>query len=649
MLGAFALRGRRQALDFGRLELAGLADKGDLTVALGLLAAEEALDIGALALALLADERDVAVEFLELGGQRAAHLGLLQLRILGDEGDLPLAVLLLARQHAADLGALQLLGLGDERDLAVALLLRAGERAADFRGLAALRFLDDGDVFLDLRRFERLLLADLLLLDLPASVEHVTLLLAQDARALVGNLLLLLGGGDRFVAIDIQDAEAGLEAAPAHRERGFLARHVALIARALFGRGDCSRARDLGLLPLALLGGEIDVLVALGALAREVAADFGDFRLARLVDQLDLAVLLRLLDRQTALDALLLERQLLLHLHDLAPLRFGGDGDVALGAQLLERLLVLELLLLDGEALVEHEGLLLAQLLGLLVGDLLVLAGARHRLLAFDLQEFELGGEVLLADRDRGLLLGGVHLAPRLRGDLGDDLETFGIEHVVGAEILLGRLLQRDDGHLLEHQAVGDEAFADALLDLAGKPIAVLMQLLERLGGGKAAQGADHLRFEQVAHLVGIERLFPERAAGGEDRRLGVADVRVKFSVHVDADVVGREDRLFARPADRELDRFQRDPGDLMKDRKHDGALAQAHFGAEEAGADEAHVGGRSLVDPDRDDVEDRDKDHRDDEQSDYELKHRALAPFVQALALPAAAGPSSRVSGAGR
>ena len=60
-----------------------------------------------------------------------------------------------------------------------------------------------------LRRFERLLLADLLLLDLPSPVEHVTLLLAQDARALVGNLLLLLGGCDRFVAIDLQDAEAG--------------------------------------------------------------------------------------------------------------------------------------------------------------------------------------------------------------------------------------------------------------------------------------------------------------------------------------------------------------------------------------------------------------------------------------------------------
>jgi hypothetical protein len=30
-----------------------------------------------------------------------------------------------------------------------------------------------------------------------------------------------------------------------------------------------------------------------------------------------------------------------------------------------------------------------------------------------------------------------VHLAPRLRGDLGDDLETFGVEHVVGRKYSL--------------------------------------------------------------------------------------------------------------------------------------------------------------------------------------------------------------------
>ena len=72
----------------------------------------------------------------------------------------------------------------------------------------------------------------------------------------------------------------------------------------------------------------------------------------------------------------------------------------------------------------------------------------------------------------------------------------------------------------------------------------------------------------------------------------------IEFAVHIDANVVGGQDRLFSRPADRELDRFERDPRDLVKDRKHDGALAQADFRAQEARADESHIGWRAFVDP---------------------------------------------------
>ena len=231
---------------------------------------------------------------------------------------------------------------------------------------------------------------------------------------------------------------------------------MALVAGPFLGGRNGGGARNLRLLALPLLGGEIDRLVAFGAFAREIAGDFGNLGFTRLVDQRDLAVA-----------ALLLQRQFLLHLRDFAALRLGGESDIALGAQLLQRLFVLKFALLDRQALIEHKGLLLAQLLGLLVGDFLVLAGARNRFLALDFQQFELRGEILVADRDRGLLLGGVDLAPRLRGDLGDDLETFGVEHVVGPEILLGRLFQRDDRHFFEHQAVGGEAFADVFLYFA--------------------------------------------------------------------------------------------------------------------------------------------------------------------------------------
>ena len=193
--------------------------------------------------------------------------------------------------------------------------------AADFRGLALLGLLDDGDFFLDLRSFQRLLLADFLLFDFPAPFEHKTLLLAQYPRPLVGNFLFLFGQRDRLVAVDLKDAKARIEAALAHRERGFLAHLMALVARPLLGGRNRRGARDLRLLPFAFLGGEIDRLVALGALAGEIAGDFGNLGFARLVDQRDLAVA-----------ALLLQCQFLLHLRDLAALCLGRESDIALGA-----------------------------------------------------------------------------------------------------------------------------------------------------------------------------------------------------------------------------------------------------------------------------------------------------------------------------
>ena len=84
---------------------------------------------------------------------------------------------------------------------------------------------------------------------------------------------------------------------------------MALIPRPLFGGGDRRGAGDIGLLALAFLGGEIDRLVAFGALARQAAGDFGEFGFPRFGDQGDLTVA-----------ALLLQRQFFLHLRDFAAL-----------------------------------------------------------------------------------------------------------------------------------------------------------------------------------------------------------------------------------------------------------------------------------------------------------------------------------------
>src|ERR1700730_8246329 len=119
----------------------------------------------------------------------------------------------------------------------------------------------------------------------------------------------------------------------------------------------------------------------------------------------------------------------------------------------------------------------------------------------------------------------------------------------------------------------------------------------------------------------------------------------VELGIDVDADVVGRKDRLFACAAHHQLDGFQRDPRDFMEHGQDDGTLAQAHLGAEESGADEAHVGRCAFVDPNRDDVEDRDKDDRDDEETDSDFKHRAVASYSEDLAVPLDHAGASRAS----
>jgi hypothetical protein len=114
-----------------------------------------------------------------------------------------------------------------------------------------------------------------------------------------------------------------------------------------------------------------------------------------------------------------------------------------------------------------------------------------------------------------------------------------------------------------------------------------------------------------------------------------MTDMGIQFGIHINADIVGGQYRLFARTAYRKLDRLERDPSYLVKDREYDGALAQAYFRAQEARAYESHIGWRALIDPNRDDVKDRDKDDRDDDDTDYDFKHRALAPFFEVLAIP--------------
>ena len=343
-----------------------------------------------------------------------------------------------------------------------------------------------------------------------------------------------------------------------------------------------------------------------GLLEGEAALNVDELLLARLLDEGDVAV------APVALDG-----EVLLDVGRLAPARLFDDRDLALGPHPLEVLLVVDLLRLHRHPLVEHVDLLLADLKRLLVRDLLVLLGAGEGLLALDLEQLELGVEVALADRDGGALLGVVDGAARVRGDLGDDLEPLGVEHVVGLEELAPRLLEGDDRDLLEDEAVRAEALGDVGADLARERVAVLVQLVQGLGRRVAPQRAHHLRLEEVPDPFRVEGPLAEAAGRSEEIPGRVADVGVELRNHVHPDLVGGQDRLLARPAHHELQRFEGDPGDLVKHRQHEGALPEGHLGAEKAGADEPHVGRRPLVDPYRDHVEDRDDDDRQHDEGD--------------------------------
>ena len=503
-----------------------------------------------------------------------------------------------------------------------------------------------------MRSFQGLRLGDLLLLHLPALLQDEALLLAQDARPFVGDLALLLGLGERLVLVDLQHREASFQTAPANRERRRLRGLVTLVAGRLLAGHHHRGAIDVRHLARLLLGDELDLLVRPGLLARKLTRDLDQLLLLRLVDQHDAPVALRALLGELALDvgellllglrdqldlpvpARLLQLQRLVDLRRLAAPALLGGVHVALGAHALQCLLVVDLLLLDLHALVEHVYLLVADLLRLLVGDLAVLIGARERLLLLDLQQLELGVELALADGDRGALLGVVDLAPRVGGDRGDDLQALGVEHVVLVEELLAALLQGDDGDFFQREPVGVEALDHAVLDRLREGVAVLVELAQGLGGGKAAQRADDLGFEEVADLLGVEGALAQAAGGGEQVVLAAADVRVQLRHHVDPDLVRREHRLVARAADDELQRLQGDPRDLVEYRQDQCAAAQAHLGAEIPGTDEPHVGGRPLVDPDRDDVEDRDQDDHEEDEGNQKFRGHGRSIAVWSLGI---------------
>ncbi len=342
---------------------------------------------------------------------------------------------------------------------------------------------DDGGFLLDLRLFQFLGLLDFLLLHLPAAVEDKALLLAQHLGFFIGHLLFLPGGGEAFGLVQVQHLQAGFQGPLANRQAGLFGGGMAGIAGGFFLGHHGGDAGNLGLLAFALLLRQHDLALFLGLLAGQGAVDLGQFVLFGLFHQFDLTVPFGLFQCQIAADigqfffprlgdqvdlpvpAFLFQGQIFLNLGGLPALGLFRHGQITIRAHALEVFFVVDFLFLDAHALIQHIDLFLAQLFGLLVGDFLVLIGPGHGLVTLDLQQLQLGIQILLADRHGGAFFRIMHLALGIRCDLGDHFQAFGVKDIVGAEKFLTRLFQGNNGDFFQYQAVGGEALGHAIAD----------------------------------------------------------------------------------------------------------------------------------------------------------------------------------------
>ncbi len=293
----------------------------------------------------------------------------------------------------------------------------------------------------------------------------------------------------------------------------------------------------------------------------------------------------------------------------------GGDGGLALGEQ--ARLLRDGdgLLLLDARGLArlllrEHGAGGLGLLRGAVLGDAAVLIGLGEGLLLLHLEGALAGVDVGLLDRVLLLALDAVgELGVRLHR-VGDGAQALGVEHVVGVELLHGHHREGGDRDVLEREAVLLELLGKGCLDVLGELLALAVQVQEGLVGGDGAQRVGELALDELADGVLVEVALAERARGGHHVFGDGLDLDVELRRDVGLDLVARDERVLARALDRQLDRPQRHPHQLVEDGVLHDAPADHHAVASSAGAHEGLVGAAAAVEPREREQHDRQHEH---------------------------------------
>ena len=150
---------------------------------------------------------------------------------------------------------------------------------------------------------------------------------------------------------------------------------------------------------------------------------------------------------------------------------------------------------------------------------------------------------------------------------------------------------------------------------------ALLVQFLHRHFRRHSAQGIDELAFHQFLELLRLHGAQAQRLGRRGDGILVGGDAHVELGDHIDPHAVLGDQCLIAAAADFEAQRVHVDGDHVVHDGQHEGAAAQHHLLAAEAGAHEGPFLGAAQVEPvqqpDRDRHDDRDDDQREDETSE--------------------------------
>ncbi len=142
--------------------------------------------------------------------------------------------------------------------------------------------------------------------------------------------------------------------------------------------------------------------------------------------------------------------------------------------------------------------------LGRGVGDVPLLAQLRLPRGPVDLELALKGLPILLGDGDLRVPDDLVALLLALLRDLGERRQAFGVEAVVGVEVLDVGLVEARQRHALELEAVRRQVGCHGLLDGLHELRALLLEIVQRHRRGDRAQGVDELRLDELAQRVGI-------------------------------------------------------------------------------------------------------------------------------------------------